>query len=410
MAVFRYKGMKPSGKEVNGLLDAASEREARQQLKNQDIYLTEFREDSLSSAQKSSTKSSVWNLSWGKKTSAQERIVFTRQLATLLSAGFPLVEALKAVEEQIKTGYLRQVITELRSAVVEGQALSTVMSRFPAVFPAYYFNLVRAGESGGALETVLEQLAEVMEAQAAMRSKLISAMIYPLIMAVSGFLILVFLMSVVVPRVVQVFQDTQQALPLITRSLLAISDFFVAWGVLLIIGLMISTLLFSLWAKSEKGRPRFERILFRTPFVGTMMTRIITLRITQTLALLLRSGVQVIESLQITADATGFVTMQEELGKVSRSVAQGGALSAAMEKTNRFPSLALRLIQAGESSGKLEEMLERAAKIYEEEIRRVNERMMSMIEPMIVLLMGGVVAYVVVAVLLPIFEMNTLIR
>jgi len=129
MAVFRYKGMKPSGKEVNGLLDAASEREARQQLKNQDIYLTEFREDSLSSAQKSSTKSSVWNLSWGKKTSAQERIVFTRQLATLLSAGFPLVEALKAVEEQIKTGYLRQVITELRSAVVEGQALSTVMSR-----------------------------------------------------------------------------------------------------------------------------------------------------------------------------------------------------------------------------------------------------------------------------------------
>jgi general secretion pathway protein F len=260
------------------------------------------------------------------------------------------------------------------------------------------------------LETVLEQLAEVMEAQAAMRSKLISAMIYPLIMAVSGFLILVFLMSVVVPRVVQVFQDTQQVLPLITRSLLAISDFFVAWGVLLIIGLMISTLLFSLWAKSEKGRPRFERILFRTPFVGTMMTRIITLRITQTLALLLRSGVQVIESLQITADATGFVTMQEELGKVSRSVAQGGALSAAMEKTNRFPSLALRLIQAGESSGKLEEMLERAAKIYEEEIRRVNERMMSMIEPMIVLLMGGVVAYVVVAVLLPIFEMNTLIR
>jgi general secretion pathway protein F len=229
-------------------------------------------------------------------------------------------------------------------------------------------------------------------------------------MAVSGFLILVFLMSVVVPRVVQVFQDTQQVLPLITRSLLAISDFFVAWGVLLIIGLMISTLLFSLWAKSEKGRPRFERILFRTPFVGTMMTRIITLRITQTLALLLRSGVQVIESLQITADATGFVTMQEELGKVSRSVAQGGALSAAMEKTNRFPSLALRLIQAGESSGKLEEMLERAAKIYEEEIRRVNERMMSMIEPMIVLLMGGVVAYVVVAVLLPIFEMNTLIR
>ncbi|MBT8006486.1 MAG: type II secretion system inner membrane protein GspF [Gammaproteobacteria bacterium] len=410
MAVFRYKGMKPSGKEVNGLLDAASEREARQQLKNQDIYLTEFREDSLSSAQKSSTKSSVWNLSWGKKTSAQERIVFTRQLATLLSAGFPLVEALKAVEEQIKTGYLRQVITELRSAVVEGQALSTVMSRFPVVFPAYYFNLVRAGESGGALETVLEQLAEVMEAQAAMRSKLISAMIYPLIMAVSGFLILVFLMSVVVPRVVQVFQDTQQVLPLITRSLLAISDFFVAWGVLLIIGLMISTLLFSLWAKSEKGRPRFERILFRTPFVGTMMTRIITLRITQTLALLLRSGVQVIESLQITADATGFVTMQEELGKVSRSVAQGGALSAAMEKTNRFPSLALRLIQAGESSGKLEEMLERAAKIYEEEIRRVNERMMSMIEPMIVLLMGGVVAYVVVAVLLPIFEMNTLIR
>lgn len=409
MAVFRYKGINTKGRELNGVIDAASEREARQQLRNQDIYLTELEEQSLS-AKESKGGGKKSGISWKQRSSIQEQIVFTRQLATLLEAGFSVVDALKASEDQIKTGYLRQVVIELRSSVSEGQALSLAMSRFPAIFPPYYHNLVRAGESSGALETVLGQLAEVMEAQASMRSRLISAMIYPSIMAVTGLLILVFLMSVVVPQVVQVFQDTEQALPMVTRSLLAISDFFSQWGVALIVLLFFTTVAFVSWSRSSGGRPIYEQLLFRLPLVGKMLARVITLRVAQTLALLLRSGVGMINSLQITAEATGFVLLEKELTSVSKSVAQGEALSAALEKTGRYPSLALRLIQAGERSGKLEEMLDRAAKIYDEEIRRVSERLMSLVEPIIVLLMGGVVAYVVIAVLLPIFEMNTLIR
>lgn len=411
MAVFRYEGIQAvDGSRSRGVLDADSERDARRALKQQGIYPTHMERVEGQAVEAASKRR--WTLFSGRNVPPMsERIVFTRQMASLLEAGFPVIDALTGVEEQIRDGGpFREVITEVRNDVSEGQALSDALARFPRIFSPIYSSLVRAGERGGALDVVFDRLADVMEEQARMRSRLMSAMIYPVVLAGVGFFILVFLMAVVVPKVVVVFQDSQQALPWVTRSLLAVSGFFQDWGLALVVLLVLAGMLLSWWAGTERGRPRLERLLLATPLLGHFLLRVVTLRVSQLLGLLLSSGVPIITSLKVTADATGFVCIREEVIKVALAVERGDGLAAAMHQTGRFPGLALRMIQAGEQAGNLEAMLDRVARLYREEIERLSERLMSLVEPLIILLMGGVVAYVVVAVLLPIFEMNQLIR
>ena len=415
MAVFRYVGIRASdGRDNKGVLDAESERDARRLLKQRGVYPTRMeRVDRSESGQ----GRGFWHLltkQMGTRCYVppmRERIVFTRQLACLLEAGFPVLDALKGVEEQVRgTDPFREVIAEVRNAVSEGQALSDALERFPRIFSTIYSSLVRAGERGGALEVVLERLATVMEEGDRIRARVISALIYPAVMAVVGLLILVFLMTVVVPRVVVVFQDSQQVLPWVTRSLLTVSDFLKAWGGLTAALLLGGFFFLSWWAKTPAGRPKMEKLFLSVPWLGHFLLRVITLRVSQLLGLLLSSGVPIITSIQVTADATGFVSIRSDLLRVAQGVERGQSLAEALHHTQRFPGLALRMIQAGEQSGTLETMLDRVARLYREEIERLSERIMHLVEPVIILLMGSVVAYVVVAVLLPIFEMNQLIR
>ena len=415
MAVFRYAGIRAAdGRDHKGVLDAESEREARRLLKQRGIYPT--RMERVDRAAKRE-KWSGWHLFSRQVGNSRyvppmrERIVFTRQLASLLEAGFPVMDALKGVEEQIRGGDpFREVIAEIRNAVSEGQALSDAMGRFPRIFSTIYSSLVRAGERSGALDVVLERLASVMEEEARIRGRITSALIYPMVMAVVGLIILIFLMTVVVPRVVVVFEDSHQVLPWVTRSLLAISDFLKTWGGMTALVLIGGFFLLSWWAKTPVGRQRVERFFLAIPWLGSFLLRVVTLRVTQLLSLLLSSGVAIIDSIQVTADATGFVSIRSDLLRVAQGVERGQSLADALHQTQRFPGLALRMIQAGEQSGNLEVMLDRVARLYREEIERLSERIMHLVEPVIILLMGTVVAYVVVAVLLPIFEMNQLIR
>ena len=415
MAVFRYAGIRVvDGRDKKGVLDAESERDARRLLKQRGIYPTRMERVDRSVKESGRGAGRFFSGAMGTRRHVppmRERIVFTRQLATLLEAGFPVVDALKGVEEQIRGGGpFREIIAEVRSAVSEGQALSDALARFPRVFSTIYSSLVRAGERGGALDVVLERLASVMEEEARIRGRVISALIYPAVMASVGLMILIFLMMVVVPRVVVVFQGSQQALPGVTRSLLVISDFLKAWGGVTGIVVLGGGLLLSWWVKTPVGRLWMERFLFSVPWLGRFLLRIVTLRVSQLMGLLLRSGVPIITSLQVTAEATGFISVRGDLLRVAQGVERGQSLAEAMHQTQRFPGLALRMIQAGEQSGTLETMLDRVARLYREEIERLSERIMHLVEPVIILLMGSVVAYVVVAVLLPIFEMNQLVR
>ncbi|MEO5347614.1 MAG: type II secretion system F family protein [Magnetococcus sp. YQC-9] len=412
MAVFRYEGMRAGGgRKVKGVLDADSERDARRLLKQQEIYPTLLERLEGGEAPQRTAKRWFWK-SRAPLPSMRERIVFTRQMATLLAAGFPVMEVLSSVEEQIRTGPFREVVATIRNDVGEGLSLSEALARHERIFPPLYVSLVRAGErgGGGALDIVFERLAQVMEEERRIRGRLISAMIYPSVMAIVGVMILVFLVTVVVPRVTVVFKETQQSLPMVTRSLLAISDYVRDWGVWSGMALLVAIVLFAAWARSAKGRPKVERWWWRLPLLGELLSMVATMRVCQLLGLLLKSGVPVIGSLQVTSDATGFVTVRNGILEVAKAVERGDSLADALERTGHFQGLAIRMIKAGERSGSLEGMLERAARLHREEIEQTLERLMHLVEPVIILIMGSVVGYVVVAVLLPIFEMNQFIK
>ncbi|MBF0620528.1 MAG: type II secretion system F family protein [Magnetococcales bacterium] len=416
MAVFNYIGIRSgNGRKAKGVMDADSERDARQILKNKGIYVTELtRRRGMRSVSNTPSNSKKINfrqyLPQGRPPSMRERIVFTRQMAGLLEAGFPVIDTLIAVEEQVQSGPLKGIITEIRDLVSEGQALSDSLARYPKLFPPLYTSMVRAGETSGALEKIFNRLADVMEAQFRLRRQLTSAMIYPTIMIVVGILILFFLMTVVVPKVVGIFEGVQQTLPLVTRILLTVSDFAQQWGVTTLISLVVALLLFSRWAQTKKGRIWVENRQLRTPLIKGLFIRVITLRVCQTLGLLLQSGVPILQSLRISGEVTGYVTVQKAMETTAQEVTQGTSLASALRQTGYFPSLALRMIQAGEKAGNLEIMLDKIAQSHEEEISAVTERAMNLVEPMVVLMMGGVVTFVVVAVLLPLFEMNQLIQ
>ncbi|MBF0182576.1 MAG: type II secretion system F family protein [Magnetococcales bacterium] len=411
MAVFRYEGMRAGGgKRVSGVVDADSERDARRLLKQQDLFPT-LLEKLDAPKPEPAAKSLRWSFR-KRLPPMRERIVFTRQMATLLAAGFPVMEVLAGVEEQIRTGPFREVVATIRNAVSEGQSLSDALAMHGRIFPPMYVSLVRAGERGGAgaLEGVFERLAKVMEEERRVRGRLASAMIYPTVMAVVGGLVLVFLLAVVVPKVTAIFSETRQVLPMVTRVLLVVSDFVREWGVVTAVGLLAGGMTFAWWAGTAAGRARVERFLWRVPLLGSFLSQVATMRVCQLLGLLLKSGVPVIASLQVTAEATGFATIRAGILEVARDVERGDSLALALERTGHFQSLAVRMIQAGERAGNLEAMLERAAIMYREEIEHTLERLMQLVEPVIILIMGGVVGYVVVAVLLPILEMNQLIK
>ena len=410
MAVFTYNGIRVSDdREVSGVLDADSEREARKILKTRDIFPTSLSRQSQPELSKpSSTFKGLF-----KKSAIQsktELIVFTRQLANLLEADFTLVKALRFVEEQVRSKSMRQMIVEIRNLVVEGQSLSNALGRYPSSFPEFYRNLVQAGETSGTLDNVLNRLAVIMENQQRIKSKLISVMLYPAITMTTAIFVLAFLLHVVVPKIVVLFEGNDQALPLITRSLLWASQIFEQWGLIALVASGLTVAFFVFWGIKGRGRPLLERVLFVTPFVGKFLMGLITLRLCQTLQMLMSSGVPILKSIQAASKTTGFVNVENALKSVITAVGQGESLSASLSETNLLPDIALSMIQSGENTGNLEKMLERVAKQYDEDIQRTMERAMSLVEPIIILLMGGIVSYVVISVMLPIFEMNKLVR
>ncbi|MBF0147810.1 MAG: type II secretion system F family protein [Magnetococcales bacterium] len=411
MAVFRYEGIRSKGgNRIQGILDADSERDARRLLKHRDVYPTKL--EKLES-EISSRKTNRWRLFAGdRRPSMRERIVFTRQMASLLAAGFPIIEVLSTVEHQIRMGPFREVIASIRNSVGEGRSLSEALAQYPTVFPPRYISLIRAGEQGGggALDQVLERLAVVMEEERRIKSRLLSAMIYPSVMTIVGGVVLIFLIGIIIPKVTIVFKDAHQVLPLATRSLLAVSHFLREWGWFAMIGCAVTFVSLAKLAGSTTKRHYLEKLLFKIPLINKLLLKTTTMRLCQSLGLLLGSGVPMLTGLQVTAETMGFNLIRSSVLDVARAVEQGHSLASSMAQTGHFQDLAIRMIHAGEQGGNLEFMLDRITVSYREDIEYTLDRLMQLVEPVIILVMGSVVGYVVVAVLLPIFEMNQFIR
>ena len=407
MPVYEYKALDRSGKSCKGLIDADSESKARSKLRSSGKYPISMRE-SLSKT-KSSKKRGILGGSLFERIKSDEIHIITRQLATLIGAGIPLINALASLIDQSSNPALKRILAQIRDSVNEGSSLTNALSQHPKLFSNIYINMVRSGEASGSLDIVLERLADFGENQKALQAKLKAALVYPIFMAVIGTGILVFLISYIVPNITRVFIDMERVLPLPTRILIFASDGLRHYwwlGLLLILGLVV---LVRLFLAREYGRRIWDRIKLSFPITGSVNRKIILARFASTLGSLLNSGVPLIASLQIVSSLVNNRLIAEVIEEAIEKITKGKSMSSALESSVWFPPLFLQMIGVGEQSGQLEVMLDKVAQAYEREVESAIMGMTALIEPIMISAMGAAVGFVVLSILLPIFEMNQMI-
>ena len=406
MPAFRYEAVDPGGKTKKGVVNADSARAARGDLRNQG--LTPLTVEAIAAQVDAQGVSKTQG--FGERLSNVEIALFTRQLASLLEAGLPLEQALSALLEQAERTYVRDVVASIRSEVMGGAALSDVLSRYPRDFPDIYRALVASGEQIGHLARVLSRLADYIERTNALRDKVRLAFIYPGIVTVVAFLIVIFLLTYVVPKIVEVFANTKQKLPLLTEVMLAVSGFVRSYGIFVFIGLVVLWILWRTALKDPGVKRRWHTWLLTAPLYGKFERSLNTSRFASTLAITTGSGVPILRALQTARDTLSNVAMRELVEQATASVREGVSLARALAVQKHFPPMLIHMIRAGEITGELAGMLERAAAAQEADLERRALTIAGLLEPALILAMGVVVLLIVLAVLMPIIEINQLVR
>ena len=396
MPVFAYRALRASGRAESGVIDAASVRGAWQALRARGVFPTDLAPEAMRRA--------------GRRVAPADLAVATRQLATLVAAGLPVADALEAVAEQAGDASLGRALTLARGRLGDGEPLARALAASPRVFSALYCDVVRAGEASGALATVLERLADHTEATAALRARVQAALTYPAIMTAATGLVLAFLLVWVVPQVAQLFADTGTPLPLATRVLLGIVTVVRAtWWVLLLLAVAAAVAGRRVLA-SPAGQARVDAMVLRLPLAGRLVVRAAVARFAHTLATLVASGVPVEAALDVGTTVLGNRALIKAADAASAAVRQGEGLAPALARTGIFPSLLVRLAAVGERGGSLAPSLERAARSYEAEVDAAVSAATALLEPILIVVMGAVVLLLVVAVLVPIFTLNQVVR
>jgi type II secretion system protein F len=408
MPVYEYVAIDPAGKNRRGIVDADSPRTARQKLRATGIYPTRLDETLGTEA---APEISRFRLRMPlQRVRRADLVTTTRQLATLLSAGLPLVTALTGVLEQVKKPALRKVLSQVRERVNEGASLSAALGEHPAVFPSVYTAMIHAGESSGTLELVMERLADFGEQQVAIQRKIRANLAYPILMLSVGLLVIFFLMTYVIPRVTRIFVEMKRALPLPTMILIQVSNFFSTFWPVLIVLIVLLWVAAKFYIRTEKGRRVYHRLLLRLPVVGGIVLRVIIARITRTLGTLLGNGVPLLTALEIVRSLVDNVILGDVLDEARQEISEGANITTPLARGGVFPSTVIQMISVGEQSGNLEGMLFKVAETYESEVETRVTTLTSLLEPVLILALGVMVGFVVLAVLLPIFEMSHLPR
>jgi len=404
VAVFEYEGLDARGRNTHGIVDAEGSRAARAKLKRQGIFATRVSE--VRHTETSSAKGKGRLLSRGVRVG--ELAMLTRQLATLLDAGLPLVGALGALLEQTDSPRLRRVLSQIRESVNEGSAFHEALRGQSRSFPEIYRNMVRSGEASGTLPLVLGRLADFLEGSVAFRQKLQAALVYPLLMTVMGTGILWFLLTSVVPRVTQIFTDLRRALPAPTRILLATSGALREYGWVAIPLLVIIYLALRRYGRTPSGRLVLHGLVLRTPALGRFVRLVAVSRFAKTLGTLLTGGVPLLAALDISRAVLGNAVLDRAVERVRDEVREGRSLRDALRATGQFPSVVCQMVGVGEESGALDELLLKVADTFEAQVGSAVATLTSLLEPLMILAMGLAVGFVVLAILLPIFEMSQL--
>ena len=404
MGAFEYVAMDRAGKQTKGLLEGDTPKHVRQLLRDRNLLPVSVTEV----AQREARRQHGFTLRRG--ISSGELALITRQLASLSQAGLPLEEALLAVAQQNEQPRTKSILLGGRAKVIEGHTLAHGISEFPQAFPDLKRATVAAGEQAGHHDAVHERLADDTEARQELRQRVTNAMIYPSALVVMAVVIIGIMLVTVVPKVVRVFENMAADLPALTQAMIATSDFLRAWWALLIVGL--AAFAWGIWwiLQREGPRRRWHRFLLRMPIVGRLTRGVNTARFTRTLSILAGSGVPILEALKISAEVVENVPMREAVTEASLRVREGASIAKSLAASKLFPPMTIHLIASGETGGRLDEMLGRAAAGQEREVDGLIAALLGILQPLLIVLMGGVVLLIVLAILLPIFEINSLIR
>ena len=403
MGAYQYVAYDENGKERKGVLEGDTPRQVRALLRERELHPIEVTE--VETKERSGRK----EFSIRRGISALDLALLTRQLATLTRAGLPLEEALQAVSEQTERPRLQSILLGVRAKVLEGHTLAAGLDDFPHVFPTIYRATVAAGEQAGRLDTVLERLADYTESRHSLRQKISHALIYPIVLTGLAFTIIVLMLVYVVPKVVGVFETTGQTLPVLTRALIALSTFLQNWWFLVVAGIVAVVVGINRLLSREGPRRRYHRWLLKVPIFGRVSRGLNTARFTRTLSILSSSGVPILEAMSISGTVVTNLPMRDAIEEATVRVREGGSIGRALGQSKLFPPMSIHLISSGEASGELENMLERAANHQEAEMNSLLSMMLSILEPALIIIMGLMVLAIVMAILLPIFQINQLV-
>lgn len=403
MGAFEFVALDKSGKESKGLLEGDTPKHVRQILRERELLPVKVTEVARKEARRRATFAPRRGLS------AAELALLTRQLATLSQSGLPLEEALLAVSQQNENPRAQSILLGVRARVMEGHSLADGLADFPYAFPELYRATVAAGEQSGHLDAVLERLAEFTESRQALHQQVRNALIYPVALVVTAIAIISFMLAYVVPKVVTIFENYDEQLPLLTRTMLWTSEFLRSYWLALILVAVAAFFGIRHLLRQEEPKRRYHRMLLRLPVAGRLTRGINTARFTQTLSILAGSGVPILEALRIAAQVVVNVPMREAVEEASLRVREGAMISKSLATSKLFPPMTTHLIASGEASGRLEEMLRRAAINQEREVDGLIAALLGIMQPLLVIVMAAVVLLIVLAILLPIFELNTLI-
>lgn len=405
MAVFEYRGiLVATGKPVKGVRDAENAKVLRANLRKDGVLLTVATEGK---AAEEKAKRNIKIFEILNRPSTSDVAVLTRQLATLIGAGIPLFESLNALIEQVENEQLKRALTQVREQVREGTSFAKALEAHPLVFPNLYVSMVRAGEASGTLQQVLERLTQFMESQAKLKGKVTSALAYPILMAIIGTTLVSILMIAVVPNVTTIFASMDQALPWYTALLIASSDFLAGYWWALLAALGLSIYLFRRWKRTPTGKLTWDGFVLKIPVFGKVVLMLSIARFARTLATLLSSGVALLTAMDIVSNVLGNAALEKVVIEAIGSIKEGQSIADPLRRSGRFPPIVTHMITIGEKSGQLESMLESVSDAYDTEVENRVQILTSLLEPLIIVMMGSVVGFIAMSILMPLIQMSS---
>ena len=407
MPVYAYKGVTAAGKKTRGHLDADSPRTARSRLRRDGIFLTELAEGGEAAAGATAQSRFAIHLPSLSRVSALDLALATRQLSTLVGAGIPLVSALRALTDQSENAKLKNVLGQVRDRVNEGAALADAMAAAGGVFPDLYVGMVRAGEAGGALETVLDRLADYLESQVRLRNKVSSIVIYPAMMFLFACVVVGVLVTVVLPQITELLASLNQPLPFYTRAIIAGSHFTRDFWWAIVGAALAFAFAFRAAVRTERGRVAWDRFKLRMPVLGRLIRMVSISRFSRTLSTLLSGGLPITRALQTASEVAGNTVLAAAIDAARTSITEGASVAAPLRASGEFPPMVTHMIEVGEQSGELESMLAKVSDTYEEQVETTVTRLTALLEPMLILLMVGIVLVIILATLVPLLQITS---